>query len=341
MRRRLCSATAIGVLAIGAPLIAETYRFIPATYHTTLSSAHPVAQRLKSGDRLVTATAGDPAALIGPFFVEEAAPGDLLVVTIDRLAPRGAAGTSTSTMAGAVIVAGSLSSRPDSTAYPWLIDEAAGVARLDLHAVSKSTDWKGRFADPALVVPLRPALGAIAVAPPGPEPAGPLPGAHGGTLLAGAVGAGARVMLPVFHPGALLFLGHGLAAQGDGAVTGTGIESALEVEFTVEVVKKQSWPHSSVVRPSTVVGEFEMAWPRIETDRHLMTVGSSAASLQDALRHATLELHHWLDDDFGLSEKAVSLLMGQAVEYQIARVSDAAFTVVARVSKASLPAPVR
>ncbi len=81
----------------------------------------------------------------------------------------------------------------------------------------------------------------------------------------------------------------------------------MDVEFSVEVVKKQEWPHSSIMRPSTVVGEFEQGWPRIETADYLMAVGS-AASLQEALQLATLELHHWLDDDFGLSEKAVSLL---------------------------------
>ena len=145
-------------------------------------------------------------------------------------------------------------------------------------------------------------------------------------------------MLPVLQPGALLFLGHGHARQGDGDVTGTGIETSMDVEFSVEVVKKKEWPHSSVVRPSTVVGEFEQGWPRVETGEYLMTVGS-APTLQAALQNATLELHHWLDDDFGLSEKSVSLFVGQAIEYEIGGVSGPSFTVVARVRKSYLPAP--
>jgi len=119
-------------------------------------------------------------------------------------------------------------------------------------------------------------------------------------------------------------------------VTGTGIETSLDVEFRVDLVKKRSWPHSSVVRPSTVVGEFEMGWPRVETADSIMAIGS-ATTVQEALQHATLELHRWLDDDFGLSEKSVSLFLGQAIEYEIASVVEPHFTVVAKVRKGYLP----
>jgi acetamidase/formamidase len=121
-------------------------------------------------------------------------------------------------------------------------------------------------------------------------------------------------------------------------VTGTGIETSLDVEFSVKVVKKQEWPHSSGVRPSTVVGEFAMSWPRVETDDHLLTI-ATAPTLLAALQHATLELHHWLDDDFGLSEQAVSLLLGQAIEYEVGSLADANLTVTATIRKDYLPKP--
>ena len=70
-----------------------------------------------------------------------------------------------------------------------------------------------------------------------------------------------------------------------------------------------------------------------------MTIGS-ATVLQQALQHATLELHHWLDDDFGLSERAVNIFVGQAIEYEIASVGDTSFTVVAKVRKSYLPRPI-
>ena len=76
----------------------------------------------------------------------------------------------------------------------------------------------------------------------------------------------------------------------------------------------------------------------METDDYLMTIGS-ASSLQQALQHATIELHHWLDDDFGLSEKTVSIFVGQAMEYEIANASEPTVTVVAKVRKSYLPRP--
>ena len=194
-----------------------------------------------------------------------------------------------------------------------------------------------RFSSPTFELPLRPVLGSIGVAPPtADDAASKSAGPFGGNMVTTAVASGARVMLPVYQPGALLFFGHGQARKGDGAITGTGVETSLDVEFSVMIVKKKEWPHSSVVRPSTVVGEFTQGWPRIETDDCLMTVGSGS-SLGVALQQATLELHHWLDDDFGLSEKTVSLFMGQAVEYEIANVGDPMSTVVAKVRKSYLP----
>jgi amidase len=349
-RASILPAMLLGLIVAAPALRAETYRFAPAVFSSTLSRAHPPALRIASGDRVITATVDDTGAdatgaartsgrnpQTGPFYVEGAEPGDLLVVTIETLEPNRTTGVSTSTIASGAVAHGALSGRPDETRFPWTIDRAQRVVRLDLSAALPGVRWSTRFASPVFEMPLRPTLGAIAVAPAGDaavdtEASGPF----GGNLQSVAIAAGARVMLPVLQPGALLFLGHGHARQGDGAVTGTGIETSLEVAFRVEVVKKQAWPHSSVVRPSTVVGEFAMGWPRVETADMLMAIGS-APTLQAALQHATLELHRWLDDDFGLSEKSVSLFVGQAIEYEIASLVEPHFTVVAKVRKAYLP----
>jgi amidase len=350
MRPLTLFVTLFGLVGATASLRAETHRFVPNVFYNTFSGAHPPALRIKNGDRVITATVDDigtdahgktlaqgPNPHTGPFYVEGAEPGDLLVVTLEKLEPNRTTGLSASFMTLNSVDAGGLSGKPDAIRVPWTIDRAKGVARLDLQAVSPSTDWRSRFSSPAFEMPLRPALGSIGVAPASKEALDTtMTGPFGGNLLSAGLSAGAKVMLPVFQPGALLFFGHGHARQGDGAVTGTGIETSLEVEFSVELVKKQSWPHSSVVRPSTVVGEFEMGWPRIETDDYLMAVGS-AASLLAALQHATVELHHWLDDDFGLSEKTVSIFVGQAIEYEIASIADQSSTVVAKVRKSYLP----
>jgi amidase len=280
-----------------------------------------------------------PNPQTGPFFVEGAAPGDLLVVSIEKLAPNRDTGTSAAMMTSSAVESGALSSRGDDGRVQWTIDAARRMVRLDLQGIGR-TRWRSRFDTPVFELPLAVTLASVGVAPPGQDSAPTtMAGPFGGNMSAAGIAAGARVMLPVFHPGALLFVGHGHARQGDGSMTGTGVETSLDVEFSVEVIKKREWPHSSVARPSTVVGEFAMQWPRIESTEYVTTVGSGP-TLQQALQRATLELHHWLDDDFGLSERAVNIFVGQAIEYEVASVRDAQFSVAAKVRKAHLPRPV-
>lgn len=350
MRSRTIFLALLVATALTTHLQADTHRYAPAVFYATYSAAHPPATRIRSGDRVATTTLDDAGAgadgkavtqagnpLTGPFYVEGAEPGDLLVVTIEQLQPNRTTGASTSLMSAGAIAAGGLEGKPDQKRFGWTIDKAAGVVRLDLQSAIPNTDWRTRFVSPIFELPLRPTLGSIGVAPAGEASA--TSGSFGGNMMSSAITAGARVMLPVFQPGALLFLGHGHARQGDGDITGTGVETSLDVEFSVTLVKKKEWPHSSVVRPSTVVGEFPQGWPRIETEDYVMTVGS-ASSLGAALQNATLELHHWLDDDFGLSEKTVSIFLGQAMEYEIAKVAEPSYTVVAKVRRADLPKPV-
>ena len=339
------------LVAATTGLGAETHRFAPQVFYASFSGAHPPVLRIKSGDRVITTTLDDigmdasgkvvasgPNPQTGPFYIEGAEPGDLIVVTIEKLEPNRETGESTSSMVANAIDPGSITSRPDPKRFPWTIDKTQGVVRFDLRTLAPRVNWGTRFSTTTIEMPLRPVLGSIGVAPAKEALASTQPGAFGGNLLSTGLGVGTRVMLPVLQPGALLFLGNGHARQGDGGVTGTGIETSLDVEFSVEVVKKKAWPHSSVARASTVAGEFELAWPRVETEDYLMTVGS-APSLLVALQHATIELHHWLDDDFGLSEKAVSVLVGQAIEYEIASIAEGNATVVAKVRKAYLPRP--
>jgi amidase len=350
MRPLTLFVTLLGLVAAAAGLHADTHRLLPTLFYNTFSGAHPPVLRIKSGDRVITTTIDDtgmyrdgqvvaqgPNPQTGPFYVEGAEPGDLLVVTIEKLEPNRATGMSTSVMAATAVDPSAFSSKPDTRRVPWTIDMAKGVVRFDLQAAGRNTGWRARFDSPAFELPLRPTLGSVGVAPAGHEALDTtVPGPFGGNMAAAGLAAGAKVYLPVFRPGALLFLGHGHARQGDGGVAGTGIETSLDVEFSVDVVKRQAWPHSSVVRPSTVVGEFEQGWPRVETDDYIMTVGSASALLQ-ALQHATLELHHWLDDDFGLSERAATIFVGQAIEYEIANIAGGQFTVVAKVRKSYLP----
>src|SRR5260370_40849619 len=95
------------VVAGSAELRAETHRFTPTQFYNTWSFAHPPALRIKPGDRVVTKTidaagvdwngktvAPGPNPQTGPFYVEGAEPGDLLVVTIEKLETNRAGGYS-------------------------------------------------------------------------------------------------------------------------------------------------------------------------------------------------------------------------------------------------------
>jgi amidase len=319
---------AVAVLALlilsAVSVAADTHRFVPERFYNTFSFAHPPALRIKPGDRVVTSTldasgvdaagqqrAPGPNPQTGPFFVEGAEPGDLLVVTIVRIETNRATGYSSSLLAPYATDPAAIATRQDREArrVNWRIDKAAGTATL------AEADIR-----PALTLPLRPMLGCVGVAPARKEAySTATPGAWGGNLDYAGLVAGVQVLLPVNEPGALLFVGDGHARQGEGEVVGTGIEVSMDVEFTVDLVKKTA-----------------AAWPRIDSATHLMTLGSARPLLQ-ALQHATAEMQRWLMAEHGFSERGAQVFMGQALEIEVANVVDPNFTVVAKVRKDLLP----
>ena len=324
MRRSRLFFALTWLLVIPGILVAETHRLIPQQFYNSFSGAHPPALRIKPGDRVITKTidaagtdwegksvASGPNPQTGPFYIEGAEPGDTLVVTIDRLETNRATAYSSSLLAPYTVDPGSLATRVDREPrrVTWNIDKTRGIVRLDAPDIMAS----------GMELPLRPMLGCVGVAPARKEAiATSTPGSFGGNMDYAGLTAGVKVMLPVYEPGALLFIGDGHARQGEGEVVGTGLETSMDVEFTVDVVKKT------------------ISWPRIETDTHMMVLGS-ARPLLEALQHATSDMQRWLVSEFGLTERAAAILMGQALEYEIANVVDPTFTVVAKLQKSLVP----
>jgi acetamidase/formamidase/ketosteroid isomerase-like protein len=101
---------------------------------------------------------------------------------------------------------------------------------------------------PGIVVPLRPFFGSMGVAP-APEmgrvTSNP-PGKHAGNLDNKELVAGSTLYIPVFVPGALFEVGDGHAAQGDGEVDQTAIETSLRgrLQLTVRKDMKLTWPRA-------------------------------------------------------------------------------------------------
>jgi acetamidase/formamidase len=307
-----------------AVLAGETHRFEPKVFHNTFSFAHEPVLRIRSGDRVVTRTidargfdaenrkVGErPNPQTGPFFVDGAEPGDMLVVYLDRIEPNRPTAWSNSVLAPYTADPAFLRGEGEraTTTETWEIDKTTGVARI-----------RSAKIQPGLIeVPLRPMLGCVAVAPPRKEAvATSTPDTFGGNMDYNGVVAGTKLMLPVSEPGALLFIGDGHARQGDGEVLGNALETSMNVEFRVELIKKKS-----------------IGWPRLENDDYIMVAGSARPLLQ-ALQHATTEMQRWLMTDYGFDERGSSLLMGHALEYDIANVVDPHFTVVAKISKSLL-----
>ena len=314
----------LGTALISSLGMAETHRFTPTVYYSTYSFAHPPALRIKPGDTVITKTAdsggtdekGDRVAMganpeIGPFYIEGAEPGDMLVVTFNKMETNRTTSNSGSNLAPYTVDPQALLQRQPGQAprAAWMIDKAKGVARLENAELQPSV----------MELPLRPMLGCVGVAPARKEAhIATEPGPWGGNMDYNGLNAGVKVMLPVNEPGALLFMGDGHARQGDAEVVGTGMETSLDVEFTVDIVKKK-----------------QIAWPRLENNDYIMVL-ASARPLLEAFQHATTEMQKLLVADYGFNEHGAAAFMGQAVEYEIANVVDPSFTIVAKVKKSFL-----
>jgi amidase len=298
--------------------------FEPTKFHTTIGSHEPVL-RVASGDTIrtwtVDATGADASGeqvtqggnpQTGPFYVEEAEPGDTLAVRFDRIRPNRALGLSGQLVAPNVVdpeFVRELDYSERGTDW-WTLDLERSTARLE----------KPPSGLEQLELTLDPMLGCFGVAPPrGQAISTATSWVHGGNMDYRGFREGVTVFLPVFVDGALLHVGDGHAAQGDGEIVGTGIEVSMDVELTVEVLESK-----------------QIGWPRGENDEFVFAVGN-ARPLDQAVQHATTELLRLLEQDYALDYRSGSALLGQCIRYDVGNVFDPAYTMVAKVEKRFLP----
>jgi acetamidase/formamidase len=319
-----------------APASAQSKPIVAETYYNTFSRAHAPLARIRPGETVATRTidasgrdetgtvrARPSNPLTGPFYVEGAEPGDALIVRFSRVRMNRNWGWSAYRL-------GLYSLAPESIEgiYPnrykpgEIIKERVNVVPWDLDLDRQVV----RLREPSSAVhkmefPARPMLGCVGVAPAGDfAPTSSPSGSYGGNLDYNEIGEGSTVILPVYHSGALLFIGDGHALQGDGEPIGTGVETSMAVEFAVEVRKNVS-----------------LTGPRVETSEYIISVGSQpefASSSNRGLQMATSDMVNWLTSEFKMEPWAAHLLIGYQGRYDVVTVAG---SVALRIPRTQLP----
>jgi len=294
----------------GLPAVAE----LPTRTLLRTSTLDCFAGRITSVDGRPSVDA-DPRYLnpqTGPFYVPGAAPGDTLAVHLVSIEP-----TYTWGVSSTVPFFGSLTGTHTTAGLQRALDERTWMYELD--TAERLVRYAALDSPFTVDLPMDPMHGTVGVAPALGEVRSSLaPGDWGGNMDTPEMRAGVTCYLGVNVDGAMLSLGDGHARQGEGETCGVAVECAMTTSLIVSV------GHGVAT-----------AWPRLESDTHLMTTGS-ARPLEDAFRIAHAEMVGWVAQLTGLSTLDAYQLVSQVALTPVANVVDTNYTVVAKVPKSVL-----
>lgn len=225
--------------------------------------------------------------LVGPIAVRGAEPGDVLAVTLHSITTSGWGWTSAGAVDTPLNARLGVTERVDLL---WDIDDEAGTA----------TNQLGFTVDTA------PFLGVIGTTPaePGQHSTTPPRPGHGGNVDCRSLVAGSTLFLPVHVPGALLCLGDGHAAQGDGEVCGTAVECGTTTDLTVSVVPAPALPSVHATTP---------------TER--LTFGFDA-DLNAATDAALGDMVTWVAAELGLDRSTALALLSTCADLRVTQVAN-------------------
>ncbi len=286
---------------------------LPATLETTqwgwFDNAQAPVLRVNSGDTIVMETmmhshnqvvpgttieqikklrtdfpGRGPHTLTGPIYIEEAQPGDVLKVSLNKIVPRAYATNFN--------VPGLFGEFPS-------VYQNGQVKYLYLDLETMTTEFL-----PGIVLPLRPFPGTMGVArkEPGRYSSVP-PGEYAGNMDIRDFVAGSTLYVPVNVPGALLWSGDSHAAQGNGEVNLTALETAFkEFNITVDVVKGKP-----------------LDFPRIETPKSWITMGFDP-DLNKAWGQAKMQTAKLLSEQRSISAGEAKILMASVSDCRVSQV---------------------
>ncbi|MBO9546343.1 acetamidase/formamidase family protein [Caulobacter sp.] len=250
--------------------------------------------------------------MTGPIYVEDAKPGDVLEVRYLRMVPRNNYGSNLAANWG------------------YLYKEFGEKERVTIYELDANTntasalyayDFEGKYLIPGTItncpecdrqpalkgvrIPARPHLGTAGVAPAVNGRISTIPpGEHGGNIDNWRIGAGATMYYTVQVEGGLFSIGDPHVSQGDGELSGTAIESSLNVLMQI-VLRK----------------DIQTPGPLLETPKWWIVHGFNE-DLNLAMRDASTKMLSLLSDQVGLSKNDAYSLMSVAADFGVTQVVD-------------------
>lgn len=246
-----------------------------AKYGMSFAEREPIRRKYPQG----------PYSLVGPVAIKGAQPGDLIECRMIKLRPIEWGWNAAPRGVGAL---------PKDFDKPYL-----KYFRFD---------HDRRYADfaPGIRIPLKPIQGFMATAPASDETKSAiLAGPNGGNIALSELVVGTSLFLPVSRDGAMVWTGNSHAAQGDGQVDQTAIETAME-DLQIQYVL-----HKGASLPG----------PMVETPTHWIGLGFGD-TIADALRSGLREQIRWLAAAAGIANVEAYAIYSMAGSFRITQYAD-------------------
>jgi acetamidase/formamidase len=255
-----------------------------------------------------------PHSIIGPIYVNNAEPGDVLEVRYKRIRP---------------FDWGAVFNNPGTLGTGLLAQDfpEGQVKYLKLDLPNMTAEFNRN-----IHVPLKPFQGTLGLAPPDGffPPLSPgvtssvPPGPHGGNTDLSEMAEGSTMFIPVWKPGALIYTGDSHAVQGDGEISLTALETRMQ-ELRIQVILHK---------------QKNFAWPVAETPTHWITLGLDK-DLNVAMTLAARNAINFLATHAELTKLDAYALCSIAISFRVTQVVDIVSGVHAMIPKSLFAAGLR
>lgn len=239
----------------------------------------------------------------GPIAIEGAEKGDVLAVRIVSVKPRGPQPVGTTALI------------PEFGGLVGTTDTALLNDPLPERVKKMEVSEDGIIFNARITLPYEPFIGTLGVSPEIEAVTSLQPDYWGGNMDLPDVAPGAIVYFPVHHKDAYLYVGDCHATQGDGELCGVAVEMASTTTLHIDLIKN-----------------WRIAWPRLETEDFIMTIGS-ARPMEDAARIAYRELVRWLVEDYAWDKLEAYFFLTQAGRVRLGNMVDPKYTLGASILK--------